>query len=96
MCNNEQSSAGQCRHASDEDQGCTEEETQSEEDEAGWRTVLPGQTSFSWDHTRQSISVQTSSYRGSWERVFVEISHRTSHELMGLEIKFGQVQVYAK
>ena len=89
-----QGSTGQCRDASDEDEGCREEEPDGEEDSEGWISVAPGKTSFSWDYTDQSISVQTFSYKGSWEKVYVEMSHRTADEPMWMEIRFGEVQVY--
>ena len=96
VCDNVQGSTGQCRDASDEDEGCNEDDDEDTPDTQGWITVLPGRTSFSWVYSDQSIAVQTSSYVGSWEKVYVEISHRTAGEPMWFEIRFGAVQVYIR
>jgi hypothetical protein len=96
VCDNVQGSTGQCRDASDEDEGCKEDDNETT-DNQGWKSVIPGQTSFSdWDYTGQSIAVRTSSYKGSWDKVYLEISHRTAQEPMVIEIRFGAVQLYFK
>lgn len=99
MCDSVQGSTGQCRDASDEDEGCNRDDDDDDDttpDSDGWKSVVPGRTDFSWDYTDQSIAVRTSSYKGSWDKIYFEISHKTAEEPMFVEIRLGVYQMYLK
>ena len=93
-----QGSEGQCRDASDEDEGCKEEEEEEDDtpDDKGWIGVVPGSTSFTWDYKKGSLAVQAAGFKGSWYSVYVELSHETAGEPMWFEMRFGAVEVYIR
>ncbi|KAL5266802.1 hypothetical protein ACHWQZ_G004002 [Mnemiopsis leidyi] len=95
VCDNVQGTSGQCKDASDEKEGCSDEG--GETDDQGWISVIPGRTAFSaWNLAEQSIGLQSYSYKGSWDTVELELSRTTAGKPVLVEIKFGEIQIYIR
>ena len=80
---------GQCRDASDENEGCEEEEKE-EEDPVGWKNVVAGSTRFAWNSNYQSVAIKTKNERGSWGYISVEFGYYDTW----FDFEFGEVQMY--